>query len=150
MTFHAPESRDAAPQARFNHDVEFLQDLIDKLLDVGEAGVKVRQLTRLGKRDGQSNRPLRVVFESETTPRLILSRLWRLKGTKVHIRSDMEPSDRERLKAVTLELKKRTSAGETNLRIVNFRIVTKRVQVNQPLSLQARGVAHSLRSVLPS
>lgn len=138
MFFNAPESSDPAPQVRFDHDVQFLQSVIDKLLDVDEAGIKVTQVTRIGKREGELNRPLRVTFVDEATPRLVLSRLWRLKGMRVNVRPDMEPADRERLKSAVIELKRRTEAGETNLRIVNFRVVTKKDRVNRSVTLRAR------------
>ncbi|CAH8509463.1 unnamed protein product [Dicrocoelium dendriticum] len=143
VIFHAPESSDPSPQVRYDHDVEFLQGLIDRLLDAGEDSVKVRQITRLGKQGDQHNRPMRITFVDEATPRLIMSRLSRLKGLKIHVRPDLDPVDRERLKSAIIELKRRTGEGETNLRIVNFRVVSNnpRIRINRLLTLQARPAA---------
>ncbi|CAH8551674.1 unnamed protein product [Dicrocoelium dendriticum] len=140
MIFHAPESTDPSPQVRYDHDVQFLQSLTDKLLDVGEPGLRVKQVTRLGKQVDGKCRPLRIAFADETAPRLVLSRLGRLKGMKIHVRPDLDPAEREQLKSAVVELKRRTDAGETNLRIVNFRTVARipRIRVNRAVTLQAR------------
>lgn len=145
MIFYAPESTDPSPQVRYDHDVEFMQTLADKLLDVGECGLRIKLITRLGKLSDGGKRPLRITFADETSPRLVLSRLGRLKGTKIYIRPDLDAAERDVLKSAVMELKRRTEAGETNLRIVNFRKVVRipRVRVNRPLTLQARPTAHT-------
>ncbi|CAH8546471.1 unnamed protein product [Dicrocoelium dendriticum] len=144
MIFYAPESGDSNPQVRYAHDVEYLQSLIDKLLDVNEDGLKVQQIARLGKRMEGKSRPMRVTFAEEASTKLLLSRLNRLKGLKIHVRADLEPADREKLKSAMIELKRRTEDGETNLRIVNFRVVARvppRIRINRLLILQARPAA---------
>ncbi|CAH8552176.1 unnamed protein product [Dicrocoelium dendriticum] len=137
MVFHAPESKDENPQKRCDHDVEFLQGLVDKLLDVGEGSLTIKQVVRLGQHTNQSCRPLRITFDDHNTPQLILSRLSRLKGTKVHIRRDLEPEERNRLKTAFLELKRRTEEGETDLHIVNFRVIKKgaRTRISRLINL---------------
>ncbi|CAH8497502.1 unnamed protein product, partial [Dicrocoelium dendriticum] len=140
MVFHVPESKDENPQIRYDHDDEFLQGFIDRLLDVGEDSVTIKQVIRLGQKTNQSCRPLRITFANPNMPQLILSRLSRLKGIKVPIRRDLEPEDRDRLKTAVIELKRRTEEGETDLQVVNFRVIKKgvRTRINRLLNLQAR------------
>lgn len=144
MLFHVPESEDENPQLRYQHDLNFLQELVDKLLDLTKTGISVRRILRLGKRSTGSVRPIRVVFNDDKSPKLILSRLWRLKGTRVHIRADLEPEARLLLKGAITELRSCMQAGETGLRIVNFRVVTRGRLINRPITLVSRVQNHQV------
>lgn len=62
MVFHAPESLDPNPQGRCEHDVNVLQTLFDKLLDVGEDELKIKQIACLGKKIVWKVLPMRVTF----------------------------------------------------------------------------------------
>ncbi|CAH8621388.1 unnamed protein product [Dicrocoelium dendriticum] len=115
MVFHVPESKDENPQIRYAREFEFFQRLIGRRLNVGEDSVTIKQVIRLGKKSKQSYRRLRINFANHNMPQLILSRLPRLKGIKVHIRRDLEPEDRGHLKTAVIELKRRTENGETDL-----------------------------------
>ncbi|CAH8491619.1 unnamed protein product, partial [Dicrocoelium dendriticum] len=103
-------------------------------------GMKMKQIARLGKRTEGRSRRMRVTFVEETSPKLIVSRLIRLKGLKIHVRADLDPADREKLKSAMLGLKRRTDDAETNHRIVNFRVGTRippRIQISRFLMLHA-------------
>lgn len=138
MIFQAPESESSDPQIRYEHDVAFLQSLIDKLLDPDELGVHIKRILRLGTRAPNTCRPLRIVFENDVTPVRLLSRLWRLKGLKIHVRADLTLEERNCLRNATIELRQRTKQGENNIHIVNFRVVRKRQLINKPVLLMAR------------
>lgn len=139
MMFRVPESNDADPQIRYNHDLQFLQSVIDKLLDPTDGSVRVRRILRLGQRSGGYHRPLRIVFGDAKIPKLILSRLWRLGGLNVHIRADIDPEKRELLHSAIAELKERRQQGESNLRIVNFRVVRWKTFINRAVTLTPGG-----------
>lgn len=113
---------------------------MDKLLDQEDKGIKVMRIIRLGTRDKDNIKPrlMRVQFDGEHAPKLILSRLWRLKGMKIHVRVDMDPAKRQQLQTAVVELKKRQADGEQNLHIVNFRVVKKKLFINRPILLTAR------------
>ncbi|CAH8588495.1 unnamed protein product [Dicrocoelium dendriticum] len=138
MIFHAPESESSDPRIRYEHDVAFLQNLVDKLLDPDELGIHIKRVLRVGKRTANTPRPLRIVFENDVTPARLLSRLWRLNGLKIHVRADLTLEERNRLQTATIELKRRTQQGESNIHIVNFRVVQKRQLINKPVLLMAR------------
>lgn len=123
MIFHALETTDTNPQARNGPDVKFLQSLIDRLLEVGEQGLRMKQIAGRGKRDSGKSRPQRVSFADDASPRLVLSRLGRTKGLMMNIHPDMDPSDGNKLQSAIIELKRRTDSVESSLRIINFRVV---------------------------
>ncbi|KER24491.1 hypothetical protein T265_03373 [Opisthorchis viverrini] len=147
MLFGSKESGEEGAQARYNHDLNLLQGLVDKLADADEPGIRVRRILRLGKRVAGIHRPLKIVFENADAPKHLLSRAWRLKGMDIYIRPDMDPSQRAQLKAAVVELRRRTLEGENDLRIVNFRIVKWRAFINRPVTLTARSQSHSLACV---
>ncbi|KER19942.1 hypothetical protein T265_15425, partial [Opisthorchis viverrini] len=108
MLFGSKESGEEVAQARYNHDLNLLQELVDKLADADEPGIRVRRILRLGKRVAGIHRPLKIVFENADAPKRLLSRAWRLKGMDIYIRPDMDPSQRAQLKAAVVELRRRT------------------------------------------
>ncbi|KER34032.1 hypothetical protein T265_00219 [Opisthorchis viverrini] len=149
MLFGSKESGEEGAQARYNHDLNLLQVLlqVDKLADADEPGIRVRRILRLGKRVAGIHRPLKIVFENADAPKRLLSRAWGLKGIDIYIRSDVDPSQRAQLKAAVVGLRRRTLEGENDLRIVNFRIVKWRAFINRPVTLTARSQSHSLACV---
>ncbi|OON17783.1 hypothetical protein X801_06376, partial [Opisthorchis viverrini] len=51
-------------------------ELVDKLADADEPGIRVRRILRLGKRVAGIHRPLKIVFENADAPKHLLSRAW--------------------------------------------------------------------------
>ena len=74
-------------------------------------------------------RPLKVVLKSEEERRRVFSRVHRLKGECYRVLRDLSPEDRIRMREAVNELKDRRSKGETNLHIVDFRVVMRRPRV---------------------
>jgi uncharacterized protein YlaI len=68
-------------------------------------------------------RSLKVVLESLTKRDRVLKRTYRLRGDPVKIFRDLCPEDRQRMKTATDELRTRKAAGETDLKIVDFRVI---------------------------
>ena len=115
-----------------------LQRVIDKVLDKEDTGVTVKALVRLGSRDPESgrSRPLKVIFTGPEDPKRLLRRAYRLKGEPFVLRPDLSPEDRLKLQQATKELKSRTQNGETDLTIVNFRVVRRAPILRKPLLLK--------------
>ena len=125
----APESQKDSPELRMEDDKIFLQNCITKLFDANEPGLKIIAAYRLGRKreDPVLNpRPLKVVLESKEDCKRVFSRTSRLKGEPYYVVRDLSPEDRERMKGALEELKRRRENGESNLRIVDFRVVSVR------------------------
>ena len=121
-----PESTKNLPEERMNDDCLFLQKCVSKLFDAGEPGLRIITAFRLGKKSeniAANPRPLKVVLESKEECLRVLNRTSRLKGEPYFIVRDLSPEDRIRMKTALQELKCRREAGETNLKIVDFRVV---------------------------
>ena len=128
IIINAPESQKQSSKERMDHDEEFLSKCVSKLFDESEAGVRVLLAFRLGKKNDnvESNpRPLKIILESETECQRVLSRTHRLKGESYYLVRDLCPDDRLKLKEAVSEIKRRRLQGETNLKIVDFRVVSK-------------------------
>jgi hypothetical protein len=144
MIFHAAESQSEDAKTRYHHDLDILQRMIDRMMDSADPAVRIVRLLRLGKRTPTTSRPMKVVFEDNQIPKLLLTRLWRLKGMKIHVRADIDPEHRVLLRNAIVELRKRRDNGETDLRIVNFHIVHKKAFINRPTTLVPRPPGNQL------
>lgn len=127
ILFNAPESQEESSSERILHDRSLLQSLVSKLFDPGENGLEIITAYRLGRRNTEVNkpRPLKLVLTSIEECNRVLSRVHRLKGDPIHIQRDLSPEEREKMKQALQELRHRREGGETDLRIVNFRVVRK-------------------------
>jgi hypothetical protein len=124
----ARESEEALSSQRMEHDAQVLQKCISTMFGPNEPGLQILGAIRLGKRSddaAQKPRPLKVVLESPDDCARVLRRTYKLKGEPIRILRDLSPEDRERMKSALDELKERRSAGETDLSIVDFRVVKK-------------------------
>ena len=94
--------------------------------------VSVHNLTRLGKRDNAQGMPrtVRVVMASEQQRDTVLAHAKNLQGNtlfqRVYIQRDLTVKQREKRRELVQQLKQRKADGETNLIIVQDRIVTRR------------------------
>ena len=126
IVFNAPESSNSQSAERILDDQKFLRSLAGKLFDADEESITVVSAFRLGKRPDNGNmtpRPLKVVLASEIECKRVLSRGHRLRGEAFRILRDLSPEDRLLMRNAVQELKTRREAGESDLRIVNFRVV---------------------------
>ena len=139
MVFRLPEPQDDSSSDRYDADVRAAQDMVNKLLDAGEEGVTLLRAIRIGKRipESQLPRPLKLVLKTKEEASRLLSRAYRLNG-RPWLRPDMAPEDRDKQKAALAELKERTSNGEQNLHIRNFRVVRKKLR-KDPILLKPGG-----------
>jgi hypothetical protein len=138
ILFNVPESEKESPSERIIEDCQQLQTLVSKLFDPGENGLQIVKNYRLGKRSGESKqpRPLKVVLESPDECKRVFSRVHRLKGDKLHIQRDLSPEDRAKMRLALQELRRRREDGETDLQIVNFRVVRRHPRISwKPLIL---------------
>lgn len=72
---------------------------------------------RLGKYQHDKIRPIKAIFKSEDTVKVILRNRNNMAAAKVKIYSDQTPHQRETLKILKQELENRISNGETNISI---------------------------------
>ena len=138
ILFNIPESGKESPSERIIEDCKHLQSLVSKLFDPGENGLQIVTTYRLGRRvtETEQPRPLKVVLESQEECKRVFSRVHRLKGDRLHIQRDLSPEDREKMRLALQELRRRREDGETDLRIVNFRVVRRQPRISwKPLIL---------------
>ena len=149
IVMNAPEPQSGSSAERIIEDQAFLQGMVSKLFDEGDAGINVISAFRLGRRsdDAASHpRPLKVVLSSEDECRRVFTRTFRLKGEGYRILRDLNPEDRIRMRQAVEELRERRKNGETNLHIVDFQVVQKRPRVVwHPLLLLPRAAPQELK-----
>jgi len=126
------EPKGTSAAERENED----KDTTEELLHVLSCDtISVNQVTRLGAAPSDLTvkpRPLRISFKSELSRDLVLKKAKNLRGkeggwSRVFIHQDLTPKQREARKKLVQELQDRKSNGETNLIIVNGKIITRRV-----------------------
>lgn len=104
MIFNLPEGNDAVE--------------IPKLLEtLSENPPEIVKTTRIGKKNKNGYRSVKVTLSSQNEVLSLLKNRSRLKGSKVYINSDLTPNQREHEKSVLDELKTRKAQGEDNLHL---------------------------------
>lgn len=138
MVFRLPESESPNPSDRYDEDMKLLSGVVSKLLDSGE-DVTVKRIIRIGKRSegNLAPRPLKLVFNSTSEAKLLLSRSHRLRDSPWSLRPDLSPEEREKQREAVQCLRERLTQGETNLVIRNFQVVRKRLH-KRPVTLRAQ------------
>ena len=124
---NVPESPCDTLSTRIQGDTERFIEILNKLLDEGEAKGALKRIRREGAKDPDGKRPrlLHIVLDSAAAAKQLLSRGYRLAGTSISMRPDLCPEDRKRQREAVTELKQRLANGETDLKVVNFRVVHK-------------------------
>ena len=139
LFFNIMELEDGTTTEKLDHDSSCLSSAIQKMLTPTDEPIQIKQLFRVGSKGPSETgcRPLKVIFPEARSPKFLLTRSYRLKGTKISVRPDLSLEDRDRLRAAVAELRTRTLNGEKDLMIVNFRVVRRRKLLAQPLVVQA-------------
>jgi hypothetical protein len=127
------ESQDTVPEKREEEDGNRVQVMLHEM---NCDQVNVRKVIRLGKRQEGADakaRPIKMVLETEDSKTKVLMRAKNLKGKEgglehVFLHQDLTPKEREARKVLVQEIKERRSRGESDLIIINGRIVVKRRQ----------------------
>lgn len=131
IILNASESTKETAAERILDDQLLLKKMVSKLFDSGEDGINVLAAYRLGRKteDDSKPRPLKLVLKNEDECRRVLRRTYRLKGEPYFVVRDLSPEDRIKMREAVKTLKERRMNGETNLHIVDFRVVQKRPRV---------------------
>jgi len=126
------ESKDDDPAKRMEEDTARVASMA---VEIKAEDIKITKVIRLGKRpDSDAGRPraLKVVLENEEQKSKLLNVAKNLRSLKdkgldkVFIQQDYTRRQQERRKSLVTELKERQSTGETNLIIVDWKIVKRR------------------------
>lgn len=126
------ESKEEDPGKRMEEDAARIMAMA---AEIKAEDIKCTKIIRLGKRsenDADKPRALKVVLESEEQKIKLLKvaknlRSLKEKGLdKVFIQQDYTRRQQEKRKSLVAELKERLTMGETNLIIVDWKIVKKR------------------------
>ena len=124
------ESSDENAETRTREDEDKITNLLH---EISCDEVSVSDMVRLGKRPDENTtkpRPIKLTLASEGQKEKILRRSKNLKRNsngleKVFIHTDLTPKQRERRHQLVQEMKLRQTKGETDLIIVNGKIVKK-------------------------
>jgi len=123
------EVADTDKDVRQQHDDDELQEILHH---INCDDVSVQDIVRLGKFDNASAavRPIKVMLASEQARDKVLAQAKNLhrniKFKKVFIQQDLTVKQREKRRELVQQLKQRKQNGETNLIIVQDRIVVRR------------------------
>nr|CAH8838447.1 unnamed protein product [Trichobilharzia regenti] len=132
------ESLALDPKTRFEHDLNLVKPLLDKLLPQTVSGITIHSVYRIGQKPdptvSEPVRLLKVVLNSKAERDAILSNSHILKGSGIYVRADLSLADRVKRQAAALELSERRRNGEKNLKIKGFRVVRVRsLMIPKPL-----------------
>jgi len=112
------------------------EDQLEQLLHAIQCDdVSVQNIVRLGKYDGAQGMPrsVKVVTTSEQQRDKVLAQAKNLHGSttfgRVWIQQDLTVKQRERRRVLVQQLKQRKADGETNLIIVQDKIVVRRQRI---------------------
>ncbi|VDP90647.1 unnamed protein product [Echinostoma caproni] len=117
-----PEATTPVAQECLNYEATKLREMFTKLFSSNEQDLanklKVRAFFCLGKVEENENpSSLKIVLRSEDEVKSVLQRAHKLKGETLRLHRDLQPEDREKLKAALSELHERKANGESNLYI---------------------------------
>lgn len=124
-------------EAQESADSDQLQELLHELKC---DNVSVNSLTRLGNRSNDPTakpRPIKMVLASEEQKHKVLQMSKNLKTRnatgpdKIFMHQDLTPNQREKRHLLVQELRQRRESGETDLMIVNLKIVKRRAVQDQ-------------------
>lgn len=87
------------------------------------------KIFRLGKFQTNKHRAIKVCFATNKTPKLILRNKHKIDSNTISIYSDQTPQQQVYLTQLKEELKRRTDAGENNLRIKFVKNIPKIIKV---------------------
>ena len=138
VIFGLPESGKEAPRERYQEDGEMCAAVFKEGLEIEE--VEVKDMIRLGKREGGKTRPLLVKLVKEEQRTEILKRTGKLsmkpQYKKVYIKRDMTQTERERERRLKLEIKERKEREEG--RFVIRRGKVYKIDEEDPVSVGER------------
>ena len=123
------EAMDTDKDVRQKYDEDALQDILHQ---ISCDEVSVQDTVRLGKIDSSFEvvRPIKVMLTSEQARNKVLAQAKNLHGNtkykNVFIQQDLTVKQREKRRELVQQLKQRKQNGETNLIIVQDRIVVRR------------------------
>ena len=134
MVFQLAESVKLDVQARIQDDITSFKKVIKRFTNMELEDIQVEKAIRIGKKGGESPRPLKVILENKEVKAKI-SKI--TKDTVVntefeHVRfaPDRTPTQRLKNKRLKEELFMRKSKGEDNLMIRNGKIIKVQVRTN--------------------
>ena len=134
MVFQLAESVKLDVQARIQDDITSFKKVIKRFTNMELDDIQVEKAIRIGKKGGESPRPLKVMLENKEVKAKILKIT---KDTVVntefeHVRfaPDRTPTQRLKNKKLKEELFMRKSKGEDNLMIRNGKIIKVQVRTN--------------------
>ncbi len=158
VLFNVPESSSADLDARRKYDVEVVEELMKegilKTAEIKSDGRGIKMVTRLGKREENKVRPLKVTFTSPEGQRLILGNARNLMNAKnemyrkVVVKPDLTQMQREMEKKLVTEKKRRNQEAAQNQETADWVIYRGRLTRRGSLRTPKTSVGTSMSSLL--
>ena len=131
MMFRVPESSSIDSQERIEYDKKIAAKVLRHLEDRDDIIGNIKRVFRMGrKHTEQSIRPLKIVFDNPDTKYNFLRNSYKLSAVddesvrNISISNDRTPTEISQYRKLREELDRRTSEGESNLKIQKGRIVS--------------------------
>ncbi len=158
VLFNVPESDSADTETRRKHDVEVVQELMKEgILHTAEIKTNAKgekMVTRLGKKEENKTRPLKITFTTPEGQQLILGNARNLSQSKnemhrkVVVKPDLTQMQREMEKKLVAEKIRRNKEAEQNKEIADWVIYRGRLARRGTLKTRKTSVGTSMTSLL--
>ncbi len=158
VLFNVPESDSVDTETRRQHDVEVVQELmkegIMKTAEIKTDTRGMKMVTRLGKKENNKVRPLKITFTSEEGQKMIL---WNAKNLsesknemhkKVVIKPDLTQFQREAERKLVQEKKRRNQEAEKKKEVADWVIYRGRLVKRSTIKAPKATVGTSMTSLL--
>ncbi len=116
IIFRVKESNKAEPELRQVEDLDFVNKLFEEKLEVGQ--INIDKTVRLGKKEEEKNRPLKVILQDKQDKRKIMASLYKLQYVddtykNISVQNDMSLEERDITKKLLAEAKAKNEAEES-------------------------------------
>lgn len=125
MIVGIPEKEERSYAARQIHDIEEFTKIANSLIENCPKPIKA---IRLGKYKANKDRPLKICFDNNNVPRMLLQKRTKL-SENIKIYSDQTPEQKRYLQTVREELDERLRNGEKDLKIKYFKGIPRITQI---------------------
>lgn len=128
LFFGVPETHTQNREEKTKQENKKVAELLKQI----DESIAVEEIStfRLGKPENNKLRPIKVVLPDKKIAKDILRQRNKLNVGGVYIKGDLTVMQRSYLRDVLAELKRRTEAGEANLKIRYYNSIPKIVKVN--------------------
>lgn len=131
IMFGVGESSSEDPNERQQHDKKEITAILSKV--ASDISIERAPVIRLGKPNSNKPRPIKIILKSRESALEILRSQKKLMNSKIRIKSDLTPMQREYLRSLGEQLEERRKKGERDITIKYVRGVPKIINIPKNL-----------------